>query len=314
VTKFLELWLEMMSSALKPATVNGYRNILIGQVAPVIGGIRLDKLTPGDMQRFYADRIAAGLSGTYVRQMHVVMHHALDDAVRWGLIHRNVVDAVDAPRKSTPEMTVWAERDVERFLVAAADDEYLPLWTLALTTGMRRGELLGLKWADINFEDKMLSVRRTLGRGVKGALVEGSPKTQSGQRRIALSPTLLALLQLHRERQDAYRASIEEAWVTNDYVFTNDIGGPLHPNSLARWFAIAMKRAGVPRIRFHDTRHTCATVLLTKGVHPKVVQELLGHSSIDMTLNRYSHVSRDMQQSAADAFETVLIRTNSGVS
>jgi integrase len=311
---YLHQWLQTLAPSLKPATARRYRDLIDQHMIPVIGSIRLGKLNPADVQRLYADRLATGLSNTSVRHMHSVLHHALDDAVKWGLVNRNVTDAVDPPRRSAPEMTVWSREDVTRFLNAATDDPLEPLWTLALLTGMRRGELLGLKWGDIDLDAGTLSVRRTLSRGTGSELIEGAPKTKTAQRRIALPATAVESLRHHRARQNEYRLELGSVWEPNDYVFTNDVGRYLHPNSLTRQFTLAITRAGVPRIRFHDLRHTSATLLLAQGVHPKIVQERLGHANIAMTMDRYSHVTRDMQQQAAEALELAISRPKSTAS
>jgi integrase len=182
------------------------------------------------------------------------------------------------------------------------------LFHLSLTTGMRRGELLGLKWQDIDLDACALSVRRTLSRDAAGGFSEGEPKTTAGRRRVTLPTSTADALRRHRKARLEYRLSVGPVYTDHGYVFTNETGGHVHPNTLTRRFQQLVKVAGVPRIRFHDLRHTSATVLLAAGVHPKIVQERLGHSDIAMTLNRYSHVTADMQQVAVDGFDTVLRR------
>jgi len=270
---------------------------------PRIGHIKLVKLSPLDLQRLYADRLDSGLSSTTVHHLHVVLHRLLKQAVRLGINSSNVTEAVDAPRRTLLEITTWNAEQVSRFL-AAADEHYLAVfWRLALLTGMRRGELLGLKWEDIDLDRGSLAVRRTLSRGKGGTWELSQPKTASGRRSIALPASCVTSLRKHKATQNAERLRLGEIWDDQDFVFTNRTGGPLHVNSLALQFAKLTKATALPKIRFHDLRHTSATLLLAQGVNPKIVQERLGHADISMTLNRYSHVTPDMQRLAADALD-----------
>lgn len=306
VSEYFDRWLEGVSPSLRPSTARRYRDVARLHIVSQIGNLRLSKLTPTDVQRLYANRLAAGLSSTSVRHVHAVLHRALDQAVKAGLLIRNVTDAVDAPRIQSPEMRVWSTQEVTRFLKAAEGDELEALWHLALTTGMRRGEILGLRWSDVDFNAGALSVRRTLSRGQTSRLEPGEPKTVAGRRRVALPGATVERLRRHATRQKAIWLAVGPGYSDRDLVFATHNGTPIHPNTLARAFARLIERAEVPSIRFHDLRHTSATVLLARGEHPKVVQERLGHASISETLDRYSHVSKDMQQRAADQFDALL--------
>lgn len=306
VREFFDRWLETTAPTLRAATVRRYRDLARLHISAVIGNVKLAKLAPADVQRLYSDRLAAGLSPTSVRHLHGLLHRALSDAVRWGLIGRNVTEAVDPPRRSTPEAQTWNAEQVTAVLATAAGDDFEPLWRLALLAGMRRGELLGLRWSDVDLDAGALSVRRTLSRGESSRLESGEPKTASGRRRIALPASVVESLRRHRVRQVEYRLAIGPAFEDQGLVFTNETGGPLHPNSLTTRFRKLIATAGVPTIRFHDLRHTCATLLLSQGVHPKVVQERLGHADIAMTMNLYSHVTADMQRQAADALDAAI--------
>jgi len=307
VADFFDRWLAATAPTLRPSSVKRYRDLARLHIVGNIGGVNLARLTPGDVQGLYA-RLLETLWPTSVRQLHSVLHHALDDAVKWGVLARNVCDAVEPPKRNRTEMTTWSTAEVSRVLAVAAGDDLEALWRLAVTTGMRRGELLGLKWADIDFDSGSLSVRRSLSRGLTSRLIEGEPKTKAGRRRIALSPATVESVRRHRSRQVEYRLRVGPAYSDNGYVFTNETGGYIHPNRLSKHYRHLIDLAGVPVIRFHDLRHTCATMLLAEGVHPKIVQERLGHSDIAMTLNLYSHVTPHMQQAAADAIETALSR------
>lgn len=305
VRAFFDRWLEATSPTLRAVTVRRYRDLVRLHVTSVIGNTPLAKLTAADVQRLYADRLKV-LSPTTVRYVHAVLHHALDDAVKWGLLVRNVADAVEPPQKARTEMRVWNAEQVRQVLRAAADDPLEALWRLAIYTGMRRGELLAVKWSDLDLDAGALFVQRSLGRGLTARLEEGEPKSRSGRRRIALSPSVVDILRRHRVRQLEHRLALGDAYEDRGVVFANDTGGHLHPNVLYRRFGALIMRAGVPTIRFHDLRHTSATLLLAEGVHGKIVQERLGHANIAMTLDLYSHVTADMQRQAADALEVAI--------
>jgi len=309
VREFFARWLETTAPTLRPVTQRRYHDLVRLHIVGGIGNLLLSKLTVADVQRLYGDRLQR-LSPTTVRYIHAVLHHALDDAVKWGLLARNVIDAVEPPKKARNEMHVWNVEQVARVLRAAADDPLEALWRLAIYTGMRRGELLALKWSDLELENAALSIQRSLSRGQTSRLEEGEPKSQSGRRRITLSPSVVESLKRHRIRQLEHRLAAGDVYEDRGYVFANDTGGYLHTNSLYRRFRDLVARAGVPSIRFHDLRHTSATLLLAEGVHGKIVQERLGHANIAMTLDLYSHVTADMQRQAADLLEASIASAN----
>lgn len=308
VREFLERWTAAIEPTLRPSTFRRYCDLMRLHVIPAIGGVKLGKLAPLDIQRLYADRLEYGLSPTTVNQLHNVLHKALKQAMRWGMVSRNVNEMVDAPRPANPESKTWDAKQVSRVLAQAAGDEFEALWRIALVTGMRRGELLGLTWADVDLDRGVLAVRRSLTRGTGGQWIVGEPKTASGRRQIALPVTAVDSLKAHRRRQNVRRLALGAVWEDRDLVFSNEYGAPLHPNSLALRFKRLVEAAGVPTIRFHDLRHTSATLLLANGEHPKVVAERLGHHDVGVTLNRYSHVTPDMQRGAADRLDAALER------
>jgi integrase len=306
VAAFVERWLASNEANVKPSTARRYRDLLRLHVLPVIGALPLVRTTPLHVQELHAAWRAKGLSPTSCYHAHYILHRVFAQAVRWRILPNNPCDFTDAPRRGTTELQVWNATQVAAVLSACAGDDLEALWRLALLTGMRRGELLGLRWDDVDLERGVLAVRRTLSRGQGGMWEIGSPKTTSGRRSIALPPSARESLQRHRLRQLERRLALGLAWHDEGYVFTNATGGPLHVNSLAHRFGKLIERASVPRIRFHDLRHTSATLLLAQGVHPKIVQERLGHANIAMTLDRYSHVTMDMQRQAADALDAAL--------
>jgi integrase len=306
VSQYLTRWVDSVGQSVRIATQIRYTQVVQQHIEPVVGHILLAKLAPLDVQRLYTDRLDAGLSPTTVALIHNVLHKALKQAVRWGLLTRNVTEAVDPPREATPEYVTWNQEQASAFLVVADSDELAALWRLAPLTGMRRGELLGLKWEDVDLQRRVLSVKRTLSRGTRGAYTFGVPKTAHGRRSIALPQSAVDALQKHRIRQLESRLKVGAAYQEQDLVFADTLGEPLHPGTLAYRFKRLQKQAGVPPIRIHDLRHTSATLMLANGEHPKIVQERLGHADVSMTLNRYSHVTMDMQRAAADRLDSLV--------
>jgi len=306
LAEFAAQWLEAVEPSLRPSTFRRYADMLRVHILPQLGTRQLAKLTPADLQRFYANRLAYGLSATSVHHLHVMLHRVLKQAERWGMVSRNVGSMVDAPRRTFPEITTWNLEQVNRFFAVSDRHDLAALWRLALLTGMRRGELLGLKWEDLDLDRGTLAVRRTLSRGKEGRWELGQPKTAAGRRSIALPASCVSSLRKHRARQNEERLRLGELWEDHGFVFTNRTGNMLHVNSLSQAFGKLTAASGLPVIRFHDLRHTSATLLLAQGVHPKIVQERLGHADITMTLNRYSHVTPDMQRMAADTLDAAL--------
>lgn len=304
VEQFVKDWLEnTQRRSVKPRTYERYEEIMRLHVIPALGRHQLQKLSAQHLRAFYTKKLDSGLSATTVTHFHNVLHKALKDAVRWGLVSRNVCDLVSPPRRERYEIQALTLEQVHRLLDAAKGHYMEALFYLALATGMRRGELMGLKWQDIDFAQGVLQVRRILSRiptkmPGKG-YVEAEPKTQKSRRSIVIAPFALDALKQHRKRQLEAKLKAGPDWQEHDYVFCTSIGTYLNPTyDILRQLKILLKNAGLPDIRFHDLRHSAATLLLAAGVHPKVVQEILGHSNISMTMDVYSHVLPTMQQDA----------------
>jgi len=306
VGAFLRTWLEAIRPSVRPRTWQRYEEYVRIHVAPALGKLPLARLQPHHLQRLYADRLKVGASPTDVRHLHSVIHHALKDGVRWGLIAHNVADLVTPPRIQRREMQTLSPEEARRFLEAAAGDRLEALYTLAITTGMRQGELLALRWQDVDLEAGTVQVRGTLQRTAAGLVVQ-EPKTRTSRRLVALTGAAVAALRRHKARQLEERLRAGAVWQDTGFVFTNEIGGPLEVrNLIRRSFWPLLERAGLPRIRFHDLRHTAATLMLAQGVHPKVAAEMLGHSQVAVTLDLYSHVTPTMQRQAAAAMDALL--------
>jgi integrase len=299
--EYLRHWLEhVVRHTVRPWTFAGYESKVRVHIIPALGQVRLQALRPPDLEAFYSRKLAAGLSRRTVEYLHAILHRALGHAERQGLIPFNPADRVRPPRPArTPgRLGVLSPEQARRFLEAARQYEYGPLFVLAVTTGMRLGELLGLKWQDIDFEAGAVHVRRALYR-VRGEWVEGEPKSAAGKRKITLPALAVAVLKEHRVAQLEARLKAGAAWEETGLVFTTATGRPIHPRNVNRALESVLKRAGLPRIRFHDLRHSHATLLLMLGENPRVVQERLGHSQITLTLQTYSHVLPDLQAGAA---------------
>ncbi len=306
VANYLQHWLETAKPTVRPRTFVRYEEYVRLHAIPELGRLSLARLSPQHLQRLYASRLDAGLSQTTVAHLHAVLHRALEQAARWGLVPRNVAKLVTPPRSSRQEMATLSPEQARAFLVAAQGDRLEALYVLALNTGMRQGEMLALRWRDVDLEGGSLQVRATLQRTSEG-FTFSEPKTAHSRRQVALTAPAVEALRRHRTRQSVERLSMGAAWEDNDLVFANEVGRPIEgTNLIRRWFYPMLERADLPRIRFHDLRHTAATLLLGQGVHPKIVSEMLGHSQIAITLDLYSHVTPTMQRQAVEALEAVL--------
>lgn len=296
LSHYLRRWLnDSVRGSVKPITHESYERLVNKHAVPALGNVRLSNLTPAHLQSFYRSKLDAGLSPRKVQYLHVVLHRALKQAHRWGLVTRNVAEAADPPKVYKKEVTPLSPDQARVFLEAAreAGDRLEALYVLAIHTGMRQGELLTLRWEDVDFKAGILRVRGT--------------KTARSHRTVKLSQAAAEALRIHLTRQLEEIDQVGSMWQENGLVFATEIGTPLNRHNLTqRSFKPLLRRAGLPEIRFHDLRHTCATILLSKGVHAKFVQELLGHATIAITLDTYSHVLPGMNGGTADAMDEAL--------
>jgi integrase len=297
-------WLPVVRHALKPTTYLNYESMLEQRILPHVGDVRLGELGPAAIARCYAALRKngrrdgkGGLSETSIEHTHRLLHKVLSDAVRAGLLHRNPADRVIKPRRRQREMRVWTSEQVRTFLDYTADHRLGPLFTLAAMTGMRRGELLGLEWDDIDLGEGTVTVRRA--RVAVGYRVSaGTPKSGEG-RLIDLDERTVAALRAWRKRQREERLAAGSEWVDTASVFTDEFGRPLHPHAVFGYFERAVRDSGLPLLNFHGLRHSHATVLLQAAVPVRVVAERLGHADPAMTLRVYQHVVPGMQRQAA---------------
>jgi integrase len=308
VAQFLLGWLETIKPTVGVVTWKRYEEIVRLHLIPSIGSHSLGRLSPQSVQTLYAAKLEAGLSTTTVHHIHAALHLALESAVSLDLVTRNVSERVTAPKMRRHEMEVLSPEQSRMLLNAISGDELEALYVLALTTGMRQGELLALKWRDIDLDAGWLRIHSTV-RKLRGAFIYAPPKTKRSRRAVALTAMAVESLKQHRIRQARAKALVGPAWQENDLVFTDTVGGPLEGRHLLRHhFRPLLQRAGLPPSRFHDLRHTTATLLLAQGVHPKVVSEMLGHTTIGITLDTYSHVLPQMQREAATTLDRLLNR------
>jgi len=300
VATFLHRWLEDVARPSVRASVHRrYTEIVRLRIVPQIGGIALSRLTPVHVQSLLTSLENKGVSPRGRQMTYDRLHRALGQAVQWGLVPRNVCDAVTRPRAPRPTMQVLTPEQVKVLLTAAHEDRFHALYVLAVTTGLRQGELLGLQWGDVDLAAAVLHVRHAL-HEVAGRLWLDEPKTAKARRTVDLSAVAVVALREHRERM------LTEGYL-QEFVFCDSDGGPVRKSNLVRRsFLPLLKRAGLQRIRFHDLRHTAATLLLLQGIHPKVVQERLGHSQISITLDTYSHVLPSMGREAAAKLDALL--------
>jgi integrase len=315
VAQYLTTWLKTAAPTVKDSTWIRYESLIRIHVLPTLGATTLSKVTPQQVQALYVGRLSAGASPTTIIHVHALLHLAFDEALRLSLLQRNVIDLVNPPRRKRHDMHVLAPEQARALLEATATDRMEALYVLALTTGMRQGELFALKWPDVDLENKCVHVRATVQRlrllqplsgQPSSQFAFSEPKSARSRRKIALTTVAVEALCRHRFRQLEERLAVGPAWQDTDLVFPNSVGKPIEVGNLTRRnFWPLLDKAGLSHIRFHDLRHTAATLLLLQRVHPKVVSEMLGHASIAITLDLYSHVLPDMQLEATAAMERI---------
>ena len=305
VSEYLHSWLSESRSSLKVLSYGRYELSVRRHLAPAFSDVTLSSLSPSLIQRFYQSKLEKGLSPRSVIHLHEALRRALNRAVALGLLATNPCAGVQLPRAPRTTMQPFTREEAVRFLRAVRGSRFEALFVLAITTGMRRGELLGLRWQDVDLERARVRVSRSYvawsSRGGGDTYVE--PKSAGSRRAIDLTPTAVEALSRHERRTKG-----SGLWGQDRPVFSSGSGDtPVNPGNLtSRHFKPILGRAGLPDIRFHDLRHTCATLLLGQGVHPKYVQTLLGHATIAMTLDLYSHWMPSMGRQAASAMDDAL--------
>ena len=309
-----EHWLPAQRSReLRPSTLDQYALAVKSWIAPHIGGVRVSALTPKQVTE-WVDTLRTAKSSTgrkglspRVAQLSVgVLKAACTWAVENGLLSRNPIAGVRRPRAPSEVMNPWDADQARAFLGATVDDRLAFAWSLLLTRGLRRGELCGLRWQDMDLTGSVMRINRTRVT-VAGQAIDSSPKTAAGRRSIPLDPSLVTILRAHKATQSREKLASGGAYEDDGYLFADELGHPYYPDSLSTWFDQKVKSSGLPRIRLHDTRHTAASLMLASGVPVKVVSEMLGHASPTITLAIYAHTMPGMAEEAGAALSASLL-------
>jgi integrase len=311
VGDYLDRWMnDVVRGTVRESTYSRDKYLVTNHIKPALGRLKLTNLNALHLQGFYRDRLDSGLSGSTVQKMHHVLHKALAQAVKWYLIPRSPADSVKAPRPTAKEMHPLSAAEARLLLTTAQGDRLEALYELAIQTGMRQGELLGLKWEDVDLDRQTVRVRWTLtrkGSDTGGSYGFGAPKTKMSRRTVRLTGRTVDALRGHRARQAKEKLRVGALYQDRGLVFAGERGGIINPSNLRnRSFKPLLAKADLPSITFHDLRHTCASLLFQRNIHPKFVQELLGHASVAITLDTYSHMLPGMGGEAADAMDEAL--------
>jgi integrase len=327
VGDLLDAWLVHKAASISPNTHKDYEIAVRRHLKPAFGSVKAQRLTAAAVQTQYGAWHTGSMSARMVHRCHVVLSQALAQAATFGTVTRNVCDDVKPPRIERSKPAVWNPQEATAFLHAAMNrpvlarggdtgrvrpDDLSPLWHLLLLEAMRRGEALGLRWQDVNWERGTVHIVQTVvaDKNDKGrAVIQPRAKTASGSRSVRMTAETLAVLREHRDGQALARRAAGDAWQANDLIVCTATGTPINPNNVTRSYKRLVMLAGVADITVHGLRHTAATLLLRAGVPAKIVSERLGHANIAITLDTYSHVLPDMQDIAAEAMST-LLKTN----
>ena len=306
VAQFLERWLEdTVKISTRRRTYDSYATVVRNHIIPQIGHIRLFRLSPIHVQALVSSRLSEGFSPRTADYVKSVLGRAINRAVKWGLLSRNVAALVPSPKAKRPQFRFLSVDEAKQFLGATQGHRLEALFSVVLAIGLRRGEALGLRWNDLDLETGILTVNHQLQR-VGGGLELSEPKTPQARRTISLPSLAVEALRSHRVRQLEQRFLAQDRWVETGHVFSTALGTPLDPRQANRELDRMLDRAGLPRMRFHDLRHTCASLLLAQNVHPRAVMEILGHSRIALTMDTYSHVMPAIKREAADQMQRIL--------
>jgi integrase len=304
--QFLDRWLEdAVKPNTRPRTYASYRQLVRLHIRPGLGKRPLAQLSPHDVQSFLNQKRPSGLSPRTVQYLRAIIRRALAVALKWGEVPRNVATLVDPPRVERHEIEPLGVEQTEALLRSVRGHRLEALYTVALALGLRQGEALGLRWEDVDLESGKLRVRKQLQR-IDGRLVLSEPKTECSRRTMALPGFAVDSLREHRVRQLEERLAAGSRWRENSLVFPSTIGTPIEPRNVTRHFKALLREAGLPETtRFHDLRHTCATLLLMQGEDLRVVMDVLGHSQISLTANTYQHVRESLKRGAANKMQTL---------
>jgi integrase len=312
LAEYLNEWIDSVRGNLSPRTAEGYVTI-IKRIIPALGAVPITQLKPEALQKYYSDSLVngrlnkfGGLNPLTVRHHHALLHRALKNAVEWGLIMRNPADMAHPPKPQPTEISIMNEGEIQEFLEAAKQTPYFHLFHTILFTGLRRSEVLALRWSDVDLLLCQLSVSRSIHRLRNRTFIFRQPKSAKGRRTVALSPAATQVLKEYRDKTAMERLIEGKPLKETDLVFSTADGAPLRPNTISRAWSDLAKKCGISASRLHDARHSHASIMLKAGIHPRIVQERLGHSTIAITLDTYSHISPGLQEAAARRFDDAL--------
>lgn len=306
--EFLNSWLSTIKAQLRRSTVIQYAQIANHYIAPGLGKLKLTDLKPDKIQKLYDSLIEKGKSRRTVQLVHAVIHRSLNQAVRLGLIHLNPDDATSPPKPQEKEMRTLDQEQVQRLLLCALNKspKEFAFYFFLLATGVRQGEVLGLKWDDIDFGKRTVKIVRQIKRYPGGGFEFVPPKTRNGYRTIKLGKETVQILQKHYAFQLDEKAAMESDWQEHGLIFPSRAGTPLNPNNVVRAYRLLLHEAELPRIRFHDLRHTAASLMLNNGVDVFVVSRRLGHAKASITLDIYGHLLANNQERSAEMVEELI--------
>ena len=306
VAQFLNRWLtDVVRPKVRPSTYQSYATYVRLYLKPALGHHQLTKLTPQQVQALLNDKLASGLSPRTVQYMSAVLRSALSQAMKWGLVARNVATLVDPPRSGRPEVHPLMPDQARAFLAAVRGDRLEALFTVAIALGLRQGEALALRWSDVDLDAGTIRIRHTVQK-IDGTWHFTEPKTARSRRSISMPATSIAALRAHQQRQPDERLAAGARWQEWGLVFPSSVGTPLDGSNVTHRLQKILAGAGLPRQRFHDLRHCCASLLLAQHVPMRVVMEILGHSQIALTMDTYSHVMPVLRNEAAGLMDAIL--------
>jgi integrase len=306
LSQYMESWLSGKELARRPSTVRNYRRYMTLYILPFLGKMKVQSIVPGHIRQLYVRMQKEGKGARTIQLVHVTLHCAFAQAVKEGLVGYNPMDAVDRPKVETKQFQIFTEEQARKFIMTARGHPYEALYYLALTTGMRKGEILGLKWSDVDWEKSMLRVERQLQPVSFNGGALAPTKTKSGRRQIKLGKGLLAMLELHRQRQETQKLLAGNRWKENGMIFTTSIGTFIDQTKVSREFKRILREADLPDIRFHDLRHTSLSFLLDRGTPVNTVQNRAGHSKASITTDIYGHSMAHSQDEAAEDIEEIV--------
>lgn len=304
--RFVESWLNGKKLSRRPGTVHSYRRIAERDFLPTLGKLRLKDILPGHIKQLYANMQSEGKGARTIQLAHMVLHCALKQAVREGILGRNPLDAIERPRVETAEFQILNEEQVRQFMIFASESPFETLYYLALTSGMRKGELLGLQWSDLDWNKCVLNVHHQLQIVPDQGYALVAPKTKAGNRHIKLGQGTMKQLDAHQKRQELLKAAAGNRWQEHGLIFTTGIGTYLDQTKVSRELKRLLKKAGLPAIRFHDLRHTSISFQLEMGISLNTVQQRAGHSKASVTSDIYGHAMEHSQDITAEKIEEMV--------